>query len=50
MDVTQTCHRSKAAEYNRLSIRSAAGIVVTKMERVSVTRSLAEDCNVLFRE
>jgi len=50
MDVTQTCHHSQAAEYYRLSIMSAAGIVVTKMEGVSVTGSLAKDSNVLFRE
>jgi len=50
MDVTQTYHRSQAAEYNWLSIRSAAGIIVTKMEGVSVTGSVAEECNVLFRE
>jgi hypothetical protein len=50
MDVTETCHRSQAAEYNRLSIRSAAGIVAANMEGVPVSGSLTENRNVLFRE
>ena len=48
MKVTETCHRSQTAENNRLPIWGAAGIIVSQMERVSITGSVTEKFNVLF--